>query len=156
MMFRHWRIAFSVIFLSLLAATLVMWWQSYTWVDSCYGRSPNEVACAFISYKGAICFAIFSGAGIPTTLDCRSEKINSYMQKAMGGDHPVRSFLGFSDYVDPRSWGLGVPYWFISILFVLLGGLPWYWQRFNFSLRTFFIAFTVLAVVLGFIGWLIR
>ena len=49
-----------------------------------------------------------------------------------------------------------MPYWFISVIFAELCGVPWYRRRFNFSLRTFLIAFTVLAMLLGFIGWLIR
>jgi hypothetical protein len=51
---------------------------------------------------------------------------------------------------------VAIPYWFISIFFALLCGLPWYRRRLNFSLRTFLIAFTVLAVLLGFVGWLLR
>lgn len=69
-------------------------------------------------------------------------------------------FLGFVAFSESNviynAIYIGVPYWFLSILFALLCGLPWYWRRFNFSLRTFLIAFTVFAVLLGFIGWLVR
>ena len=156
-MFRHWRIQVSLICFALLLAVIVLWVQSYKWVDSYWHRREAVIEFAFISYKGAICFAVFSPIGLSSADGFRSERIDlNVMDKGMGGDRPAKSFLGFSEYKHPRSWGLGVPYWFISIFFALLCGLPWYWRRFNFSLRTFLIAFTVLAVVLGFIGWLIR
>jgi hypothetical protein len=156
-MFRHWRIQVSLICFALLLGDIVLWVHSYKWVDSYWHRREDVIEFAFISYKGAICFAVFSPIGIPSADGFRSERIDlNVMEKGLGGNRPAKSLLGFSEYKYPRSWGLGVPYWFISIIFAILCGSPWYLRRFNFSLRTFFIAITVLAVAIGFIGWLIR
>jgi hypothetical protein len=158
-MFRCWRILFSLICLALCCAVCVMWWRSYRWVDTYYYRNPNANAYALISYGGAFCFAMFPKIGnSPLPIGFRSERVSSLMEKAMGGDRPVKRILGFSEYVYPKSWGLGVPYWFSAAVFGAIAGLPWYlrYVPVRFGLRTLLILFTFVAALFGYIVWAIH
>jgi hypothetical protein len=133
-----------------------MWVRSYSWHD--------QVGYCYNSYQSVICFS-----NVGCVYFVKMEIPSSFPPSVLGWDvlsvdlknSQVRvtntnQSLGFSLHTVGNTKSLGVPYWFISVVFALLCGLPWYRRRFNFSLRTFFIAFTVLAVLLGFIGWLIR
>lgn len=63
----------------------------------------------------------------------------------------IKNFLGF-EILYFNGVEIAVPDWFISILAVLLCGVPWYWRRFNFSLRNLLIATTLIALALGWIA----
>ena len=162
-MFRHWRIQVSLICFTLFLAVIVFWVRSYSWVDKVTGNVKSWSRIAFISDLGDVyfmgwTFAFYDSPSrnmpwrMTSTQLSKQDKDRDYsFQK----DH-CTCFLGFVVLFLTNEILIGVPYRFISIFFALLCGLPWYWRRFNFSLRTFFIAFTVLAVVLGFAGWVFR
>jgi hypothetical protein len=142
---------------------IVLWVRSYSWKDR-IGYSTNSIHLPVVSALGYVHFSVrvfvFPPGG-PTSegsWGIESSEITNKMRDTIDSELKSNgiSFIGFRYYLSGNTHFVGVPYWFISILFALLCGLPWYWRRFNFSLRTFFIAFTVLAVLLGFIGWLTR
>ena len=91
-MFRHWRIQAFLICFTLLLAVIVLWVHSYKWVDSYWHRREDVIEFAFISYKGAICFAVFSPIGIPSADGFRSERIDlNVMEKGLGGSRLPRA-----------------------------------------------------------------
>ena len=157
-MFRHWRIQVSIIILAMLIATVAMWWRSFTWLDNFTLHYSNEGILAAFSCRGYI--EIDKIGVIDTPQQWFTHWSSESMEDFIGLHEPRRAFetniLGFSGSTNIIGWDLTVPYWFPAVSMAVLIGLPWCWRRFNFSLRTFFIAFTVLAVVLGFIGWVFR
>jgi hypothetical protein len=161
MIIRHWRIQVSLICFTLFLAVIVLWVRSYSWKDR-IEYHKNSTRLAVVSVLGDVYFGahIFPPDG-PTS-EGSWGSFTSQVTKQMTDNIDTEltnhslGLLGFRYYDTGAITYIVMPYWFISIFFALLCGLPWYWRRFNFSLRTFFIAFTVLAMVLGFIGWLIR
>jgi hypothetical protein len=156
-MFRHWRIQATLICFALLLAVIVFWVRSYSWEDQLHWTYSRASDLDLSSQVGMLEFRILSLPGIHRTgWETNRREITQQEKDLVRAWRKQNTFasLGFRGIYDPFQIAVTVPYWFISIIFALLCGLPWYWRRFNFSLRTFFIAFTVLAVLLGFIAWL--
>jgi hypothetical protein len=64
--------------------------------------------------------------------------------------------LGFYFGRHTRGIRIDVPHWFLVLAAAGLSVAPWLRERLNFGLRTFFIATTLVAVVLGFAAWAAR
>jgi hypothetical protein len=159
---RKLRIAFSVT-CGIACMLLIMFWvRSYSWDDAIILTCTKTSYLDVVSVLGDVTFHRQKFTSIPLKSDIGLRMTSTQvtpqikeMSEALLNLHSI-AFLGFTAIYDSNSIYICVPYWLISILFALLCGLPWYWRRFNFSLRTLSIAFTVLAVLLGFIGWLVR
>jgi hypothetical protein len=65
--------------------------------------------------------------------------------------------LGFAAFTYPMGVKkVAVPFWFVTLVAVVGGLIPWIrWSK-RFSLRTLLIATTLVAVVLGLIGYAMR
>ena len=64
-----------------------------------------------------------------------------------------KTVFGFGIGPGPMGQWLVVPHWFFATLAAGLAALPWFQQKWKFSLRTLLIATTLVAVVLGLIVW---
>ena len=162
-MFRHWRIQVTLICFTLLLAVIVFWVRSYSWDDAVTWTYRGANYLRAVSINGDVYFGRMILPSSPTKRDQSWEMFSSQLGPNLKNDlwshlktKSRIEFLGFHVFVSDKLNFVSMPYWFISIFLALLCGLPWYWRRFNFSLRTFLIAFTVLAVLLGLIGWLTR
>jgi hypothetical protein len=160
-MFRHWRIQVSLICFTLLLGVIVLWERSYHSVDVIGWVINPTTSCNVRSYHGYISFNKSTlPASTVSTMPNQSihVSINSSpeLDAAENRQHFDVSVPGVYRYSNSFSSHFGISYWFPAIFMAVLTGLPRYWRRFNFSLRTFFIAFTILAVALGLIGWVFR
>jgi hypothetical protein len=162
-MFRHWRIQVSIICFTLFLAVIMFWVRSYTWDDQVTLTYKGTSCFRAVSINGNVYFGstIFPAGRTTAVLGWQmtSSQVIPEIKDDLWSSLKNKSgidFLGFHVFVSNTVTLVSIPYWFISIVFALLCGVPWYWRRFNFSLRTFFIAFTVLAVVLGAAVWLLR
>jgi len=145
MRFRKLRIAWSVVWGMLAALLIVLWARSY----------ENQIA----SYNGPAFGSIIVG------VDSRPGSLTMGVED-IADDQPcsVRRIENseFTEIAlrDIATWtitsdGIRMPYWFASSLSIVLAALPWLlWLPKRFSLRTLFLATTLVAVVLGLIVWL--
>jgi hypothetical protein len=159
MMFRHWRIQISLICFTLFLAVIMFWVRSYNCDDTlaCTFTSQNEyILRSVLGEVVLLRFDTHGAKGLPLLKFASEQFTDEFKREYFFQKKDDTSAFGFHSghFVNGRR--IAMPFWFVSISFALLCGLPWYWRRFNFSLRTFLIAFTVLAVLLGFIGWLLR
>jgi hypothetical protein len=158
---RHWRIAFSILCLALLLATLVMWVRSYRWLDA-YSRVILDACDSnIVSCRGDVtlnCYRLRPDVVyFPGTLISR--KMSDSAASAFDQRPPSEiSILGIHGHIVPYGIGFGVPYWFVSVLFAAIGGLPWYgrYVPVRFGLRTLLILFTIVAALLGYIVWAVH
>jgi hypothetical protein len=165
-MFRHWRIQVSFICFTLLLAVIVLWVRSYSWNDNIFWNHNGRSYLTVESGLGGVDFIgeTFTAALPAPNIDSQmtSQAISKKTKDNLDSIRKDQRYISFFGFGAMRVLGpanlilIVVPYWFILIFLALLCGLPWYRRRLNFSLRTFLIAFTVLAVLLGFIGWLTR
>jgi hypothetical protein len=148
---RYWRIAFSLFFFALLAATIVLWVRSYRWLDACYCRYQQGDICLFYSYRGGVHInLIYDRANAP--LHFHSGPI---IDRQRPPDVSPLSFQGYR--VKPFNFNTVVmPYWFPVAFFAALAVLPWYGPYIRFGLRTLLIVFTIVAALLGYVVWALR
>ena len=154
-MFRHWRILVSLICFTLFLTVIVFWVRSYTRRDELSSKSKTGSVVDIASRGGDVYFISDTNPLDSPRRDLGWQVTSQDYHYSARKDHRV-GFLGFVALSQSSYIVIAVPYWFISIIFALLCGLPWFWRRFNFSLRTFLVAFTVAAIVLGMIAWLDR
>jgi hypothetical protein len=159
-MFRHRRIQVSLICFALFLAVIVLWVRSYSWAERVFvAKGTTSFQVISVLGKVIVIFQDLPGDSVNFSFRLTNEQLIKQMKDSFDlfQKDNCSHFLGFvALWLSNSMIYIGVPYWFISIFFALLCGLPWYKRRFNFSLRTFFIAFTVLAVLLGFAGWVFR
>jgi hypothetical protein len=83
--------------------------------------------------------------------------VSPYLSPTTATDDPPRGLLGFAIY---KQYGLNpticTPIWFLVMVAVALGPLPWIADARRFSLRTLLIATTLVSVLLGVLVWLSR
>jgi hypothetical protein len=162
-MFRHWRIQFSIICLALLSATLVMWWRSYHWFDAYQQLNGNPGFTNFISARGDVAMNVTT---LPQAMVDKMPHPNLLSQQ-MTDDQVAsiensrvkdRGILGFHGHANSVSVLFAVPYWFLAAVFASIAGLPWFGHRvgFKFSLCTFLILCTIVALLVGFVAWQIH
>jgi hypothetical protein len=156
MRFRKLRIAFSATCLILCVLLIVLCVRSYWWADLlAYRRGQTNVSVA-------------TGRGI-ASLNWHSWNAGVRIGNKLGWE----LFGGPAGTIDSRmkplewkrdrdpnlAFGLlvSVPCWCCVAFFATLSVLPWIPQlRLRYSLRTLLIVTTLIAVVLGLIGWLIK
>jgi hypothetical protein len=126
----------------------VLWMRSYIRVDKIWRPAlPNDGWTAW-TFRGQVFVRVGGGMGGPYKLQWALSR---------GGDAaPVYRFnskFGFS--FGPQYYSM--PFWFPAFLSAVVSCTPWLlcsipWSR-RFSLRTFLIATTLIAVGLGLIVW---
>ena len=130
-MLHYWRIPFSLSFVALFAATLVMWWRSYRWTDSAYCFSGNSKFSCIYSMFGEIGFVRDKVAGanqkLGWTRACSeiTEQVKQHCS-SLPKSNELRC-LGFRGGITRGGWAFHLPYWFPVAAFAALAGLPWYW-----------------------------
>ena len=117
------RYRFTFISLMLCVATIVLWLRSYSFESELYRTTFNEMSADFAlgSVKGVILIVRQAPPLVQRQPHWR------YVSRPVGNAVlPRESFLnrlGFS-YHRITGWGrIGVPYWFVAVVFLLLPGV---------------------------------
>ena len=153
MRFRKLRIALSVGWGLACVLLIVLWVRSYWWYDVLYGRFSNAVNIQIGSCRGNVGYTRVNDGSVirwgtktysMEDWDARGGVNGKWLGYIHGG---TLQLLTIAD--------VGVPHWFLMLVFMALTAAPWYRQiRWRFSLRTLLIATSLVAVVLGLIVWL--
>lgn len=148
--FRGTRIAVSVFFGLLTVVWSVLWAASYLGHASFMGRLPNG-SFSTQSYLGSA--VLYIG---PSLLPWRfgyyhPEETPEIHTKYHTGAHFVFQLDMTSEVRRVR-----IPHWFAVIVCGILTVIPWLPSSSRFSLRSLLIATTLVAVVLGFIVYVLR
>lgn len=149
---RRIHIAMSIVIGVIAVALCILWLRSYKVGDVAFRGHPNRLIINISSADGYLHF------------DRRyPPHFGGLYSSNQPGWHliQVRSFyrdpnLRYLPSINPHPRRVSVPYWFLTAPFAITSLLVWFPRSSRFSLRTLFIATTVLAVVLGFGVWLAR
>jgi hypothetical protein len=133
-----------------------MWVRSYYWMDDFI--SPCTSSCEFGrgSVGGRLVVGAISGGDEPAAF--RHTPVANDSSELANLD---RSWITFAGFGIPRTGATGLyavmfPYWFAIVIAAAFGFATRRHVTYSISLRTLFIATTLLAVVLGMIAWLDR
>jgi len=150
-MTRRLRIAVSVFFAVLTVLLCVLWLRSFSTREHLRWRVTTSRAVSIASREGII--------GVSTWTK-NLDGISSFVFSGpVVGSPPRRQMsnpLGFEFIRSKEYDGLSVvvPYWFTVLTCAICVTIPHVLNSHRFSLRTLFIATTLLAVVLGLAVWL--
>jgi hypothetical protein len=145
-------IAWSVWWGILCVLLVVLWVRSYWWTTY-YVSSFGQVSLL----PGDLGVSISGGAdpsAVPagTVIHVSSEAWMQYLETQRAAEN----FIMGQHW--SRIWGAfyfqngeNVPFWFLLAIFAMSSGAPWLGRR--FSLRTLFVATTLIAFVLGLVVW---
>jgi len=163
MRFRKLRIVWSVSWGIAAVLLCVLWARSYSWWDELYTPTSVERYYSPASDSGVIIVESASGR---VTVCCKTSsgewywhvslKLNGRYWNGEESEYRSKGFAGFALYSPGGSYHtLRLPDWFLVLTSLGLAAMPWLrWAR-RFSLRTLLIATTLVAVILGLIGWLL-
>lgn len=131
------RIAFSVVCGIACVLLVVLWLRSYWWHDAVTYRNGTSIF-GVGARQGGIAFETNfsrqnSGWKIHNTPISKHSRTKPSFYVV---DHPTAK-------------GIGLPLWFLVVLFATLAAAPWI--RRQFSVRTLLIVMTVIAAMLGLI-----
>jgi hypothetical protein len=144
------RIVVSVFFGVLAVALCVLWLRSTRLSDNLLRYGANHWMLELHSDRGAVRLV-----SRPLSLDSRP--VTRWKYRATGVEpSPLRFTFGFRK-VSNRSY-LMLPYWMLVLTLGVLSfvAIPRHSYSNRFSLRTLFIATTLVAIVLGLVGYTIR
>jgi hypothetical protein len=139
-MFRKVRIAFSVVCGIACLLLIVLWVRSFWWIEIIWAPLSDEYSIAAGSFPG-IC-----GVGFPPAIGTWG------IERSPGEDWWANRTDQYTSrwgalIVEPRS--LLVPYWLLVLVSAFLSATPWIGWTHRFSIRTLFIATTLLSLLLG-------
>jgi hypothetical protein len=150
------RIAFSAMCGLLCLLLFALWWRSYWWEDYAYNPITSQRALVIYSYKGQSQFRLgYSQNGfarVPGQLPFWMHSANhlgwTSISEPASGRKP--RYSGFDiDLIQQTGPFITAPHWFVMLTMIAVGAAPWIkWSK-RFSLRTLFIAATIIAVILG-------
>jgi hypothetical protein len=147
MRFRKLRIAWSAM-CGIICLLLIVWWvRSYWWCDS-YHNSAGQVYVGGSTLQGTVAlhwFDLSKDASFGTGYDVGSAS-NAFISRDL--KEPIL-WLHFIRL--PYGLCVLLPLWLPLLLCVGIGSIPW--LRWRFSLRTPFIAATLVAIILGAIAF---
>ena len=142
------RIAWSVWWGILCLLLIALWVRSFGTWDRCFRTGKNH-GMQLNSMVGHVVLIVaerpkeyipFFIAHVPT-----EDRFETKFDK---------NFLGFNFEYRPGRLLLDVPFWFVVLISVAMAATPWARHlSWRFSLRTFLIAITLVAVVLGLVVW---
>jgi hypothetical protein len=133
------RIATSIACIVACVLLVELWARSYWWSDNVTG------------YVSAREFGLDSGSGSFTVAVCDCDRhivpgLNSYLMKEP--EEAAQFGLAITDLDgEGYAYSFSSPYWLAVVVFVSLATVPW--VKLRFSLRTFLVATTLIALVLG-------
>jgi hypothetical protein len=150
MRFRKLRIAWSVACGISCVLLCVLWVRSANHrMDVVTGKLLANRGFIFGSIYGEVEFEWMDRVRSPTLKWERRSMVMNLLKEPCYFPPVVATFRR---EVVPGFIRLSFPHWFLVLLSVCLGGIPWI--RWRFSLRTLLIIITLVAVVLGTIEWL--
>jgi hypothetical protein len=166
MKYRKLRIAWSVAWGVVAVLLMVMWLRSCYWFDVAR-IDPIYKAYSIGGQSGSGCLVLdcvnsFTPAFPQTNFRYQCTSLNQLRAGLQQSGYPLPSRVwgGFSARIEGRNYfSFCVPYWFLALTAasgVAFPWLPWHKLRWQFSLRTLLIVTTLVAVVLGLIGWMVR
>jgi len=145
-MTRRLRITVSVFFAVLTVLLCVLWVRSYWRID--YIRYTNSSVTTIGYRQGRLCFArrkLLQHAG----------RYHGWEAESLPMTIPRNPYSQFQWSVGPQFANARIPFWLPILLCCLPITAQWIPRPSRrFSLRTLFIAMTLLAVVLGLAVWL--
>ena len=95
-----------------------------------------------------ICFPPISG---PEQFTIRHDKITPNDESRV-----KHGILGFFNYSEPSATNIHIHFWFLTLATIAAAVSPWIrWSR-RFTLRTLLITTTLVAVVLGFVVYVLK
>jgi hypothetical protein len=141
-------------------ALMGMWVRSYWWEDGCFWGTSG-FTYGFTSYRGDIRASKWDMSAGSFEFYFESRRITPDFQEALGIVPDFSLFgIGFGAATSqfPLFWDIVLPYWLLIAVNGILAGLLWYrrYLRFKFSLSTFLILVTLVALLLGYIAWKIH
>lgn len=161
---RWLRVAVSAVSVMVCSLSLILWATSYYWsayaaipltharfvgVESFYG----VLICDYADqshYQGT---SLYRNRSWEFELD--SVGVTDLTTYGYSNNIPLFRF----EVPNPSEVTLTIPYWFLILLSASLAFAPWIsWRRthWRFTTRTLLIVTTLVAVVLGFVVWLVR
>jgi hypothetical protein len=148
-----WSVAWGLVAV-LLCVLCVLWARSYWWRESLVGNlSPYVPLLSLSSDAGQLKYADVRRDGIsPSEFAIISRRAEESLK--IVGAFDSRLVAGFGIRLARDSWAMAAPHWFPAVVFAALAALPWI--RWRFRLRTLLIATTLVAVVLGLIGYALK
>jgi hypothetical protein len=152
-MLRYLRIAVSVVSLVACVLLIALWVRSYWYWDQLYNPITQTRLVIVESASGRAVLVMTSTVpGSPWTWHLSQRLDGKYWGGPLQNvqeENRHTGIGGFGYYVTPWNTTYRVPYWFLVLLFAMLGAAPWIkWSK-QFSLRTLLIATTIVAMVLG-------
>ena len=155
MRFRNLRIAFSVTCLIACVLLIALWVRSYWWVDAVAVpiSSSDNLGCWSVEGTVAAYHAthnpgFFKGRWIILRHHIVNRRVLDERPQVRSGYHGP---IGFGVMQSRIPYA---PHWFLVFMVGMLAAAPWI--RWRFSLRTLLIATTLIALVLGAIGYAAR
>jgi hypothetical protein len=154
MRFRKLRIAWSVVWSVLALLLIALWVRSYYIQDCFRGYPPNSWkynVMEIASQRGLLGGYFCEGYGPrnPMLISLPIDDDNGWYQW-------LSSEFGFDisetkQLIPPRGIAFVFPHWVAVLISITLATAAWI--RWHFSLRTFLIAMTLFAAILGLIVW---
>ncbi len=149
MRFRKLRIAWSVGCGIACVLLIALWVRSYFAFDFFNHGFPDKSGYIVESINGALVIAYFNR---PVILDSGYGTHAPDVGQSATRNTWKGTWAGFRLAVD-KSFGyrIALPFWFLTLLLMAIGALPWFRWSNRFTLRTLLIATTLFAVVVGLI-----
>jgi hypothetical protein len=146
---RYLRIAFSVLCVSLCVLVIIMWVRSRENLESIGWSLAGGQGFMINSAAGTLSFSAWHAPNPPIQIGFgfSGEHLDAQLMALLEQRIEETTFFGFSHRWDARTLGVGFPDWFLFLVLFGLAALPWI--KWRFSLRTLFIAMTLVAVLLG-------
>jgi hypothetical protein len=156
MRYRKLRIVWSVGWAIACVLLIVLWMRSYWWVVVCAVAVSSSRYAGLGSGIGEL--HVFAGDYTPgqfgERLNIQSYATANRREWQLSKAPPYHGALGFGILKRPGILLIVVPWWFVVFLAGMFAAVPRISCR--FSLRTMLIATTLIAVVLGLIGYVTR
>jgi hypothetical protein len=148
----------SIVCLVACVALMGMWARSYSWTDEFYFHPASTSSFVGASAVGRIVVGKVSLqiTPPPSLLEFFHRPIAEWRTELAGIDQRWTTVAGFGMLNEANELAITMPYWFVVLVVGAPGFAPWSRVKYRFSLRTLFIATSILAIVLGMIAWLDR
>lgn len=154
--FRYLRITVSVLSLTTCALLWVLWVRSYSVREIYQGLIGNHVLSIQLA-RGELGIGFWAGHYKPDTWAVRSEPVSESMKPlwlSAKGQPPLSSLgIRWLRSVNPEMTLVVVPYWLLVLTTATIAAATWVKYSRRFSLRTMFVAWTLVAAILGLIAW---
>jgi hypothetical protein len=154
--FRYLRITVSVLSLTTCVLLVALWVRSYRAREEFRGFLGKHVL-SIPSARGELGIGLWgwqsNSFGWTLRSDSDSEDTKSLWPPAKG--RPPLSSLGIHWFrsLAPDMTLLIIPYWLLVLSTATIAAATWVWYSRQFRLRTMFIAWTLVAALLGLIAW---